>query len=225
MKKERKTAVLLLLCSALLVVFAAYKLETKRNRRDIEEPSASFSIPEERLRRMTTGALIETVLTNQRIGGIWLDNTLQEGFEMAYQQYDIFPELFSRDAAPGVLMQYYMDCGIITDPEGYRFALPDALLEILLTQEPIRNRLSDSERGELDARIHQNYCTRLQYPAIFGGKDVSPAYHCQRVLLEELFRSGKDTQAVLHPYSFVLENAALDFGAHYRAYPAMPPQG
>ena len=83
--------------------------------------------------------------------------------------------------------------------------MPDALLEIMLTQEHLRNQLTPEQREVLDQQIYQNYLLRSQYPDLYGAKEVSPAYNCQMEIMESMKYEDK---SVKFPYT-VNENTAL----------------
>ncbi len=116
-------------------------------------------IPEDILKKMTTGALLETVLNYPHFGDMWAYDSLQYGFERVAAEFNGLQELLNRKDTGIVILSKYrtMDPGAIdeswTSSEKGGYVMSFTYPEILLAQDSVLANMTESELEELLAVV------------------------------------------------------------------------
>ena len=130
-------------------------------------------IPEDTLKKMSTQALVETVLDYPRLIIYRAHNDMQMGFDMLVENFNGLRELYTRpDCGTEVLKVFLeIDPAAIdeewsgTQKVDYIFGLMD--VEMLLMQEPVCESLTDEERQELVEKAESNSIAMESIPELY----------------------------------------------------------
>jgi hypothetical protein len=139
--------------------------------KDIPHPD---EIPMEKLRKMTTGEVVEQVLANQLVGHILAYDSIQQGIDDIANNNHLLMEMLRRPAEAGhVLLTYYrgMDTAKVkpdlapAEAEAYNNRL--AFAEVLLSHDDILAALPEVERRAiLEVALHQYAANHFRRGAI-----------------------------------------------------------
>jgi len=140
-----------------------------------EEMLKACQIPEEILQRMSTTALVETVLNYPLLGDWWAYDTFEIGIESVRKQFDGLSELLSRnDVGVGLIALYQtMDPRTIdvnspiAEQAEYYFRLLN--IELLLSQDSVISNLSTTDLQNLISQARIIYELKLVCPDLFSG--------------------------------------------------------
>jgi hypothetical protein len=140
-----------------------------------EEMLKACQIPEELLHRMSTTALVETVLSYPLIGDWLAYNTPEMGIEHVSEQFNGLSELLGRnDVGVGLIALYQtMDPRTIdvnspiAEQAEYYFRLLN--IELLLSQDSVISNLSITDLQNLISRARIISESKLLRSDIFGG--------------------------------------------------------
>lgn len=100
-------------------------------------------IPEDKLKNMTTAALIETVMNYPLINSYYAFNTIEDACNVMSNDFNGFNELFSRNDVTSVLLEKYSTVNVLTANET-KTATPNkffepATVEYLIACDEIKN--------------------------------------------------------------------------------------
>lgn len=140
-----------------------------------EEMLKACQIPEELLHRMSTAALVETVLNYPLSVDLWAYDSYELGIKHVSEQFNGLSELLSRNDAGVALIALYqtIDPGAldinspIAEQTEYLFRLLNT--ELLLSQDSVISNLSITDLQNLISRARIIYESKLLSPDIFGG--------------------------------------------------------
>ena len=140
-----------------------------------EEMLKACQIPEELLHRMSTAALVETVLNYPLSVDWWAYDSTEIGIKHVSGQFNGLSELLSRnDAGVGLIALYQtMDPRTIdvnspiAEQAEYYFRLLN--IELLLSQDSVISNLSTSDLQNLISRARIIYELKLVCPDLFSG--------------------------------------------------------
>lgn len=140
-----------------------------------EEMLKACQIPGESLHRMSTAALVETVLDYPLLGDWWAYDSTEIGIECVREQFNGLSELFSRnDAGVSLIASYQtidpgaidIDSPIAEQAEYYIRILN---IELLLSQDSVISNLSITDLQNLISRARIIYESKLLCPDLFSG--------------------------------------------------------
>jgi hypothetical protein len=140
-----------------------------------EEMLKACQIPEESLHRMSTTALVETVLNYPLLGDWWAYDSTEIGIERVREQFNGLSELLSRNDAGVALIASYqtIDPGTIdinspiAEQAEYFFRILN--IELLLSQDSVISNLSITDLQNLISQTRIIYESKLLRSDIFGG--------------------------------------------------------
>ncbi len=140
-----------------------------------EEMLKACQIPEELLHRMSTAALVETVLNYPLSVDWWAYDSTEIGIKHVSGQFNGLSELLSRnDAGVGLIALYQtMDPRTIdvnspiAEQAEYYFRLLN--IELLLSQDSVISNLSTTDLQNLISRARIIYELKLVCPDLFSG--------------------------------------------------------
>ncbi|MEO8380072.1 MAG: hypothetical protein ABI779_10455 [Acidobacteriota bacterium] len=136
------------------------------------------SVPQARLRGMTTRALAETVLTYPLFGDVFAYNTAQTGFDAVRAQSPAVEALLQRKDAGSVLLLRYQSMhpadaiDLATDQARGAFDAEFTAIETVLAQPEIQASLSPSERDQLLRTAVAIADAKAQVPDVYGSYGV-----------------------------------------------------
>lgn len=194
MKRQGRRKILFILA---IVVVPLLITVTYQQTRYIDSPYGLHylgeRVPKDILHKMTTKALVETALNAPDAFDIWLSNDLQTGFESSLSDSTLLQELFARADASTAIMEVYFNTEVVLDAQRFIAQNVDQVtyLEVMLTQESIRNKLTDQDRERLDHKISENYSIRASHPEVFSRG------FCAYAVQQYIARKGVD---VKYPY-------------------------
>src|SRR5512136_1234487 len=132
-------------------------------------------IPEELLHRMSTAALVETVLNYPLLGDWWAYDTPEIGIKAVREQFNGLSELLSRKDAGVALIASYQTVDPATididSPvaEWGEYYLRIISIELLLSQDSVISNLSVTDLQRLISQARIVYESKLLCPELFGG--------------------------------------------------------
>lgn len=187
-------AVVFIILSAILVPIVILSNSSSSNAYDITDPYdyqvrpgtpewASFTthaemvnacqIPELILNRMSTAALVDSVLDYPLFLDVIAFNTLQEGFDVVSSRFNGLQELLQRQDAASQLIAKYAAVDMTADnpgQEAWSFYLP--LMELVLAQEEILRNLTNDEAQYLLSETRVKIKTEKEHPDVYGPFDL-----------------------------------------------------
>jgi hypothetical protein len=140
-----------------------------------EEMLKACQIPEKLLHRMSTTALVETVLNYPLSGDWWCYDSFEIGIKRVREQFNGLSELLSRNDAGVALIASYqtVDPGAIdinspiAEQTEYYFRILN--IELLLSQDSVISNLSITDLQNLISQASIIYEAKLLRSDIFGG--------------------------------------------------------
>jgi hypothetical protein len=174
---------------------------------DHGEMLAAVQIPNDKLKRMTTRALVETCLDYPMYGEITVYNSWQEGLEALISGFNGLRELMRRrDAGTELLKQYQLTNQEITEEikaiEAKKSNQTDyyskhVFLETLLARENVLSALSENEKTSLLAECFKNFYLHRSRPEIYSFSSLQSEVLLMKRILERegvvFASSGKTT--------------------------------
>jgi len=120
-------------------------------------------IPEDILGKMTTEALIETVLDYPFYMDLYFFNNYQNGFETMSSRFNAFQELLTREDLGGKLIARYSmmdptdinESGMLNGKRFNSFSFAD--IEILLSQDEVLEKLNEGQLQALNQLVYQKH--------------------------------------------------------------------
>jgi len=131
-------------------------------------------IPEATLSKLTTSALVETVLNYPLLMNYLAYNNPQQGFDMLVSHFNGLQELFKREDAGTILLMRYHNMYPTeinddwTDAEKGFYSFSFSNIEMLLAQEQILDNLTETQCQELVSEALIKYEAKLQQTEIYG---------------------------------------------------------
>lgn len=114
-------------------------------------------VPEDKLKNMTTEALLETVLNYPLITDYIAFNTFEDACNMVSSDFNGFNELFSREDVTSVILNRYATSNVLYEindnTDSKRFMEP-ATIEYLIVCNEIKNGKMNDEEAKQFAEIH-----------------------------------------------------------------------
>lgn len=171
-KSSKKICLLLLIPLVFLLLWTGQKLfaghQTVHHEKpyDFQLPAGTtdislYQIPEKDLQHLSTGSLIETILSNSFLMQFEAFDSSKTALEVHMSGFNIYPALFQREDCEKVLLDYYDNARILTDsgdtkPEEYfRVQNLEILLAARLAQNSEQGIPEDEETKERLTTIHQ----------------------------------------------------------------------
>ncbi|MCM1314094.1 MAG: hypothetical protein NC040_09815 [Muribaculaceae bacterium] len=132
-----------------------------------KERGEKLQLPEKWLENMTTSALIDAVVEYPYFSDVYFFDNVKKGAEVLYYTFNGVRELADRPDVATVLLQKYKDENILTDVNTSDdiFRLTD--IEILLSLDFVREKLTDDEISEL-SNIAFNKYNKKNKSEIYG---------------------------------------------------------
>jgi len=128
------------------------------------------TVPEDLLKTMSTKGLIRTTFINPAKVNVFLFNSPQQGMNAMGFQYNGLDELYDRDDAAKYLIQFYRKMQM--DYDLYDTFFTDLkLIESLLADERIINKMSSGEKQQLYTLLKNNVKDKGKMPERFGRTD------------------------------------------------------
>lgn len=167
------------------------------------EKRAAAQIPPDVVRKLTTSALLESVLDYPLIGDVFVFNSLQTGIDKLSVNFAAFKELLARKDLPAVAVARYRQFGIDsirTLPSAYakgEYSVKMSFLEALLAQPQVSGQLNNAEKANLLRRLIANYDgkgkQRDDYGGLSLGSNAWPVYHLNRQLAGDTKVASSDS--------------------------------
>lgn len=170
------------------------------------EKRASSQIPPDVLRRLSTAALLESVLDYPLIGDVFVFNSLQDGVDKLKVNFSAFEELLERkDVGLVTLSRYYrfkVD-SVKTLPTPFakgEYSVKMSFLEVLLAQPEITGQLNTAEKRGLLRHLVSNFdrkgAQREDYGGLSLGTSAWTVYHLNRQLAGDKKTTASDSMLV-----------------------------
>jgi len=131
-------------------------------------------VPENLLRRMSTKGLVETVLNYPLYGDMLAYLDLQEGFDNVAANFNGLSELLKRSDAGTALLERYRSMNPLAIDKGWtseergQYDARFTYIEILLAQEAILNKLTETERRDLLVEAIKKMDEKQQLADVYG---------------------------------------------------------
>lgn len=137
-------------------------------------------IPESVIENMSTSALVETVLNYPLASDMIFHNDIQAGFEAVSTHFNGIQELMSREDAATELISAYKSLDLSAVSEDWtvlqrvHFVWEKViLLEMLLAQPDIIDKMSETQYVDLLLQIRENSAIKQQKQEFYGGPSLS----------------------------------------------------
>ncbi len=131
---------------------------------------SACQIPESTLQEMSTDDLIQSVLNYPFLIDMYAYDSLQQGFNVVKEGFNGLQELLKRNDAGVRLINKYNNTRVIdnvTKVNHNRF-LDLSNLEIILSQDEIKNKLSKKDNEKLEKAFENKYLEKDEYPNIYN---------------------------------------------------------
>ena len=113
------------------------------------ERGEKLQLPEEILNGLSTDALIEAVIDYPFFSDVYAFDNVQDGFDIMYDSFNGVRELAMRNDAASVLLDKYSKEPVLTEATSDSDVFRITDIEILISQDFITDKLSDSEKKQL----------------------------------------------------------------------------
>ena len=147
------------------------------------ERGEKLQLPEEMLTELSTDALIEAVIDYPFFSDVYAFDNVQDGFDIMYDSFNGVRELSMRNDAATVLLDKYSNEPVLTEttPDSDVFRITD--IEILISQDFITDKLSDTEKKQLinvaskkymmekESDVYGDYTTGILYDLVSSNCD------------------------------------------------------
>lgn len=152
--------------------------------RNPQQMIQDYTIPDEALQKLSTGALIETVLYCPLMGEFFAYSSTQSGFEAVKRKFNGLQELLKRKDCAKQLLKKYRRTQALKQPEQvdatqfevfYRLSF----LEVLLAQPEVQQQAGEKLQEKIEREVAEKQKQKSEM--IYGG--ASDVYH---VVLEEI---------------------------------------
>lgn len=186
--------------------------------RSYQEKRDACNIPENRLLKMSTQALIETYVQYPLLGDVAVFRTWQEGVDKLRENFNGAGELLRRPDAGKFLLEYYksMD-GRNLNPawsavEKGKYSFQLMAIEVLLAQDDVLATLSNTHKKELLKISVENLKRKKANPEVYGSFSfTSTGWMMARILRNSNFQPFMESYQLREHYKqFVNEGLALD---------------
>ena len=159
----------------------------------IEARITSLQIPDAVLERISTEGLLETCLNYPYLTNIFFRDSYQQGLEALMAEFNGFRELFKRQDLPEAMLNKYRrqsvemqnkNIRLQSEIEQGRLTFRHFVLEFMLTQNAILNKLSSEQEEQLVLLGIEHIKIRQKYSDIFGALNSSPLHlpFAQRIM-------------------------------------------
>lgn len=126
-----------------------------------EEMIEVCKIPDSILQSMTTGDLLETCLNHPFKGNIYLYSTLDKGFQVMANTFEVYKEILKRNDIEDHLLKSAIKiqsrkADIGTGMDSFEPIIDDAIIRFLFKESAIKGKISGDIKDEISAVLEDN---------------------------------------------------------------------